>query len=85
MVLMISLVACILTYFIVIPSSNFLVLFVLMLEFGLSMIMFAFILTAMFSKAKVQGDTQSERMKNMYIDRVKVRVLGWAFESSGHF
>ncbi len=33
--------------------SLFLVVFVLMLEFGLSIIMFAFVMTALFSKAKV--------------------------------
>ncbi len=31
----------------------FLVVFILMLEFGLSIIMFAFVMTALFSKAKV--------------------------------
>ena len=59
MVIMISLIACLVTYFIVIPSSKFWVIFVLMLEFGLSMIMFAFILTAMFSKAKASSTTSA--------------------------
>ena len=35
-----------------------LVVFVLMLEFGLSIIMFAFVMTALFSKAKVIQDPQ---------------------------
>ena len=33
-------------------KSNFFMLFILMLEFGFSMIMFAFVLTTIFSKAK---------------------------------
>ena len=33
-------------------KSNFFLLFILMLEFGFSMIMFAFVLTTLFSKAK---------------------------------
>ena len=33
-------------------KSNFFLLFILMLEFGFSMILFAFVLTTLFSKAK---------------------------------
>ncbi len=53
MVLLISIVATILTATVLIPSVNVTILFVMVLLFGLSIIMFAFMLTSMFSKAKV--------------------------------
>ncbi|XP_059079473.1 cholesterol transporter ABCA5-like isoform X1 [Tigriopus californicus] len=55
MVLIIAIIGSVLVYFVVIKSTNFWVLFVLMFEFGLSMIMFAFMLTSLFSKAKPAG------------------------------
>lgn len=53
MVVIVALLGTIIMHFVVIGNSNFLVLFILILEFGLSMIMFAFIMTTLFSKAKV--------------------------------
>eukprot|EP00095_Tigriopus_kingsejongensis_P007733 maker-scaffold200_size264178-snap-gene-0.10 protein:Tk07733 transcript:maker-scaffold200_size264178-snap-gene-0.10-mRNA-1 annotation:"atp-binding cassette sub-family a member 5" len=61
MILFISLIGSVLVYFVVIKSTNFFVLFALMFEFGLSMIMFAFMLTALFSKAKVRRDSSPIR------------------------
>ena len=52
MVLIVSLIGTLIMHFIVLDNSNFIILFVLILEFGLSMIMFAFIMTTLFSKAK---------------------------------
>ena len=52
MVLIVSIFGTIIMHFIVLNQSNFLVLFILILEFGLSMIMFAFIMTTLFSKGK---------------------------------
>ena len=55
MVFFISLLGCILVYFVVLKSSNFGILLILMFEYGLSVIMLAFMMTALFSKAKVGG------------------------------
>lgn len=53
MVVIVAVIGTIIMHFIVLGSGNFFVLFMLILEFGLSMIMFAFIMTTLFSKAKV--------------------------------
>ena len=58
MVSIVSLVGTLIMHLIVFENSRsnigtFFLLFVLILEFGLSMIMFAFIMTTLFSKAKV--------------------------------
>lgn len=55
MVLVMSLIAAVILYFVAFKDSNIVVLFLLLFEFGITMIMFAFILTTLFSKAKVAG------------------------------
>ena len=55
MVLVISVAATALTAAVLIPSADPLVLFVMVFLFGLSIIMFAFMLTSLFSKAKAAG------------------------------
>ena len=52
-VAIVSLIGTIIMSFVVLNNANFMLLFVLIFEFGLSMIMFAFIMTTLFSKAKV--------------------------------
>ena len=53
MVMVVSVIGTFIMHFLILDNSNFLLLLVLILEFGLSMIMFAFIMTTLFSKAKV--------------------------------
>ncbi len=57
MVLVITVMATALTATVLIPSANVAVLFVMLLEFGFTIIMFAFMLTTLFSKAKVRSCT----------------------------
>ncbi len=53
MVVVIALVGTFILKFIVIRTTDFLALFLIMLIYGFSVIMFAFMLTALFNKAKV--------------------------------
>ncbi len=53
MVLVITILATVITAVALIPSVNVAVLFIMLLEFGFTIIMFAFMLTTLFSKAKV--------------------------------
>ena len=57
MVLVVSIIATIIVYFVVLDNRGnvgiLFLLFFLIFEFGISMIMFAFIFTTLFSNAKV--------------------------------
>ena len=56
MVLVVSVIATVIVYFVVLDTQNvgtLFLLFFLIFEFGISMIMFAFIFTTLFSNAKV--------------------------------
>jgi ATP-binding cassette subfamily A (ABC1) protein 5 len=53
MVVIISIIGALLMTFVILDNGNFFLLFILMFEFGLTIIMFAFIMTTLFSKAKV--------------------------------
>lgn len=55
MVLVIAVIAAAVMTGIVLDNGHFFLIFFLTFEFGLSMIMFAFILTTLFSKAKVNN------------------------------
>lgn len=59
MVLLIAFFGSILTYFVVIKKTSFIALFLLMVLFGFSMIMFAFMMTSLFNKAKVGDCTRT--------------------------
>ena len=56
MVLVVTVIATVIVYFVVLDTQNvgtLFLLFFLIFEFGISMIMFAFIFTTLFSNAKV--------------------------------
>ena len=62
MVLVVTVIATVIVYFVVLDTQNvgtLFLLFFLIFEFGISMIMFAFIFTTLFSNAKVNIDDLS--------------------------
>ena len=71
MIFIVCLAGSIIMHFVILEQkSNFFLLLILMFEFGLSLIMFAFVLTTLFSKAKTAaavGGLGYDNVFNLFI------------------
>ena len=79
LIIITSLLGSLLISFLVLSSTTFfLITFILMLQFGLTIIMFAFLLTALFSKAKTAatvGGLSTMAFTMLYYIQVKIFIL----------